>query len=228
MAKIVGTMGHDAGSTALTGDEMNDVIFGLAGDDELNGGGGDDRLVGGDGADMLDGGEGSDWAEYYRSDIGVRVNLADGTASGGQAEGDTFASIENVRGSMGADAITGDGMNNMLDGHDGDDTLDGGDGDDRVGGGDGNDMLMGGMGADVLHGGTGMDTLQGGDGKDWLSGGAGADVIDGGAGMDDVAASNPASRSTSGVWMTTTRQRTPGEISSPASSTSTGRRTPTC
>ena len=42
------------------------------------------------------------------SPMGVTINLNDGTARGGDADGDTIGSdIENVRGSMHDDALTG-------------------------------------------------------------------------------------------------------------------------
>jgi Ca2+-binding RTX toxin-like protein len=60
----------------------------------------------------------------------VTVNLATGTASGGDAAGDTFSSIENLTGSAFADVLTGEGNANTLDGGAGADTLVGGDGND--------------------------------------------------------------------------------------------------
>ncbi|SME92844.1 Hemolysin-type calcium-binding repeat-containing protein [Tistlia consotensis] len=83
----------------ITGTDANDFINGRGGDDQLSGGGGGDYLLGGSGADVLHGGAGSDTASYLGSAAGVRVDLAAGTAGGGDAEGDTLDSIENLVGS---------------------------------------------------------------------------------------------------------------------------------
>ena len=135
-------------------------------------------LEGGAGADVLEGGEddgsGGDTAQYVRSNAGVTVDLATGTAQGGHAEGDTLTGIESVRGSDHADVLTarnGDSSRIPVAGS----TLWGNKGDDRLQGGMGNDRLSGGKGNDVLEGGEGNDILEGGDGADRLDGGEGED-----------------------------------------------------
>ena len=55
----------------------------------------------------MDGGAGFDALAYTNSGAAVTVNLALGTASGGQANGDTFANIEQVFGSAFNDSLTG-------------------------------------------------------------------------------------------------------------------------
>ncbi|MCH8038703.1 MAG: hypothetical protein IIC53_16505, partial [Proteobacteria bacterium] len=135
---LIGTDGIDA----IFGRGGNDTLFGLDGDDLLDGGIGDDILHGGAGADVLDGGEGSDWASWAGSPEGVSIDLAAGTASGGDADGDTLISIENLEGSDFADTLSGD---------------------------DGANVLSGGIGDDTLHGGAGADVLDGGEGSDWAS-----------------------------------------------------------
>ena len=77
---------------------------------------------------------------------------------GGDAEGDTYFSIENLIGSDYADALVGNDGNNLLVGRFGDDLLDGRDGDDILSAGAGNDTLKGGGGADWLGGHEGIDT----------------------------------------------------------------------
>ena len=190
--KLTGT--DDSESIAgLAGD---DTIYGLGGDDSLSGGAGADLLMGGAGADTLKGGtstydhdgdalneDGStntdatpeiphlDTISYMGSPMGVTINLHDGTARGGHAEGDTLGEdIENVMGSMYDDTITGTddvnvgnslwglGGNDTLSGREGEDKLYGGAGDDSLDGGDENDTLEGGPGADTLIGGLGADT----------------------------------------------------------------------
>src|SRR5262245_49661905 len=135
----VNRTGTDAAQT-LAGGDFDDTLSGLGGHDVLHGNGGNDTLDGGAGNDTLIGGAGSDTASYASSVAGVTVNLGAGTASGGDAAGDTLSEIENLIGSAHADALTGDGDDNVLDGGAGNDTLDGGAGDDTMIGGAGNDV----------------------------------------------------------------------------------------
>ncbi|WP_395681461.1 beta strand repeat-containing protein [Inquilinus sp.] len=147
MARIDGTEGNDE----LSGTDADDEIYGYGGDDQLYGGrGGDDLLSGGDGfdtfdggdgADTLDGGTGDDLVYYSYNHWPVTVNLATGTASGGEANGDVLISIERIIGSRYGD------------------TLIGSDGNDRLNGQAGNDILRGGGGADTLDGEDGIDTV---------------------------------------------------------------------
>ena len=141
----------------LTGNSIANGLKGGAGADVLNGGAGDDVLNGGVSADALDGGAGIDTASYADATSGVSLNLAAG-GTGGEAAGDTFASIENAIGSIWGDVIVGTGGANTIDG------------------GVSNDVLFGGFGADTLIGGAGQDRLLGGVGADVLDGGVGSDV----------------------------------------------------
>ena len=183
----------------LVGAHGPNRLGGYRGDDELDGREGDDWLDGGPGADLLRGGEGNDTASYVFSALttgqGVEVRLHNGTARGGEAEGDSFditvffgdaedmvqllfiPDIENLHGSTLADILAGDLRDNRINGDAGDDVLYGG-----PGGGD--DLLMGGPGDDRLYGGIGNDTLQGGPGDDQLRGGPDDDILDGGEGDD--------------------------------------------
>jgi Ca2+-binding RTX toxin-like protein len=138
-----------AGDDTINGGDGNDLLRGDAGDDTLDGGFGVDWLRGGTGADVLNGWAGTDWADYITSSAGVTVNLLTNTATGGDAEGDTFLFIERVYGSSHDDHITGDNGVNYLRGWSGD------------------DQLFGGIGNDYLQGGLGADALDGGDGSDW-------------------------------------------------------------
>lgn len=139
----------DATNETITGTALNDIISagdgtdqvnGLGGDDTLNGGLGNDTVNGGDGNDTLTGGLGNDTlvggagvdtAIYSGSNAGVTVNLATGSASGGQGT-DTLSEIENVVGTAFNDTLTGDGNANTLNGNGGQDTLNGGAGRDRL------------------------------------------------------------------------------------------------
>lgn len=155
----------------------NDTLFGLGGADILRGGDGRDTLIGGGNRDVLDGGRGADTADYSVHQQRVVADLADSSRNAFSAFGDTFISIESLRGSQANDSLRGDDRNNRLWGEDGDDRLFGRDGNDLMRGGDGNDMLAGGNGDDRLFGDDGDDVLLAQDGDDTLSGGAGADTF---------------------------------------------------
>ena len=204
----------DGGGDTLNGNMGDDMLFGGPGDDALNGGDGDDRLEGGPGADMLDGGmhsaksTGGDTASYTMSSEAVRINLyataipnpdlddpTQVVAAGGDAEGDEYEGIENLRGSAhndvlvgGAGPAVGGADKNIIWGQQGNDTIIGleefgsltvsnkdifygGKGDDTIKGGGGDDKLYGQLGDDNLQGGSGDDTLDGGPGMDMLYGG---------------------------------------------------------
>ena len=176
----------DDNANRLDGSAGNDVLLGRAGDDTLIGGEGNDALVGGEGADHLVGGSGNDTADYSGSAEAVAVDLSKGTGHGGDAEGDTFDSIENLKGSSHGDYLIGDAGANTIDGAAGDDRLAGEAGDDTMFGGAGRDVVDGGAGDDMLDGGAGDDVLLGGDGNDVLHGGTGDNLLLGGDG-DDIA-----------------------------------------
>ena len=141
------------------------------------------------------GGLGTDTATYIASAAGVNVSLMTGLGSGGDAEGDTLSTIENLTGSNQNDTLEGNGGNNVLAGGLGIDTLSyehalagvtvnltstkaqntigaGSDtlsGFENLTGSDFNDKLTGSTLANILHGGAGDDIL---------AGGAGADIFD--------------------------------------------------
>jgi Ca2+-binding RTX toxin-like protein len=140
----------DASAEQFTGTDLADTLDGGAGDDVLQGLGGADTLVGGDG---------SDTASYELATTGVVANLATPTANSGGAAGDSFATIENLRGSAHVDTLVGDAGANVLSGLAGNDTIEGGDGSDTLIGGDGDDTLRGDGGADMLTGGIGKDVF---------------------------------------------------------------------
>ncbi len=153
------TVAAGAGNDIIYGGNGNDALDGGLGADTIYGEAGNDLLYGGAGADLLDGGAGLDTASYTTSSAAVNVNLETGSASGGDAAGDTLYGIENLTGSSYDDSLTGNYLANQLDG------------------GAGNDFLYGNYGDDTLFGGTGNDLLQGGEGNDSLTGGAGTDIF---------------------------------------------------
>ena len=204
-----GTGGDAQGDTLtnienLTGSSNNDTLTGDASANILNGGAGDDILAGLGGGDTLIGGGGNDTVTYADSAQAVAVDLNAGTATGGDAAGDTLSAISNLTGSAFNDTLTGNALANTLTGGAGNDTLNGlagadtlngdagadvlngGDGDDTLNGGADNDTLNGDAGADVLNGGDGDDTLNGGADNDTLNGGDGADTLTGGLGDDNL------------------------------------------
>src|SRR6185503_11225342 len=140
---------------------------------------------------------------YATSSEAVTVDLGAGTAHGGDAEGDTLTSIENLCGSAFDDILRGDSGNNKLAGDAGNDTVSyanasagvtvslavtsaqktGGAGTDTLSGFENitgsafNDTLTGNAGDNVISGGTGDDILIGGGGNDTLDGGDGSDTV---------------------------------------------------
>lgn len=173
---LIGGAGDDeldggSGNDVLLGGDGNDVmdsgdgddtLDGGAGDDEMTGRGGNDLLIGGPGADVLEGRGGIDTASYATSSAGVAVNLAAGTGSGGDAEGDELDTIENVIGSAFDDTLTGNDSDNVLEGGAGNDLLNGGNGNDTLIGGLGNDIYVVNETGDVVAElpGEGTDTVQ--------------------------------------------------------------------
>jgi Ca2+-binding RTX toxin-like protein len=110
---------------ALNGGGGNDNFFGQFGNDTLQGGGGDDTLEGGVGADVLNGGTGSDTASYRNASQAVTASLENAAINGGEAAGDSYVSIENLRGSFLSDTLIGNSGDNMIDGNHGGDVYNG-------------------------------------------------------------------------------------------------------
>jgi len=95
--------------------DQADILRGFGGDDMLFGGSGNDILDGGPGADALIGGPGKDTVDYSSSGAGVTVSLLIGVGSGGEAQGDVLAGIENIVGSTHDDLLVGDsGVNTLI------------------------------------------------------------------------------------------------------------------
>lgn len=153
---INGTPNNDV----LVGTNGDDIINGLAGNDTITGGLGNDILEGGGGSDILDGGAGQDMVSYETSTNRVVINMLTDSITSGHATGDTFISIEDIRGTRFADTLTGDRGDNVFYGDGGFDILSGFNGDDTIFGGAGNDFITGGAGADTVDGGTGDDMMR--------------------------------------------------------------------
>jgi Ca2+-binding RTX toxin-like protein len=180
------------GITNLIGSSFNDTLVGSAGIDNV--------LVGGAGADAMNGNTGVDTASYASAKAGLVANLAAIANNTGEADGDTYAGIENLTGSAFNDQLTGNTGVNMLIGGAGADTLDGGAGLDTAayfgssaavavdltagtasGGDAAGDVLTN---FENLDGSAFNDTLSGTSAINVLDGGAGNDTLTGGAGND--------------------------------------------
>ena len=165
LAHIENVRGSDF-SDVLIGDGGANLLNGDDGNDVLQGGNGDDVLVGGSGHDVLSGGEGRDAVAYGASNAGVIIDLASGSASGGDANGDELVGIEDVSGSAHGDGLFGNGGANVLNGRDGADILKGGGGADTLIGGLGQDTMAGGSGADLFVWTSTAETAAAGDAAD--------------------------------------------------------------
>ena len=97
------------------------------------------------------------------------ADLAIPGANVGDAQGDTYTSIENLAGSYNVDTLRGNAAANVLFGGFGNDTLEGHDGNDTLFGEGDDDTLRGEAGNDILDGGIGADVLDGGIGADMAS-----------------------------------------------------------
>jgi len=153
-------------SQTISGGAFNDTLIGLGGDDVLNGSGGNDTLIGGDGNDVLRGGTGIDVMvggtgddTYYVDNIGDVV-----TELAGEGTDTVHTTISTT---------LGDNVENLVSDSAAGLTLTGNDLDNMIEGGAGNDQIQGGAGIDTaIFGGKHTDytvTLQG----ERLGGGAG-------------------------------------------------------
>jgi hypothetical protein len=168
-------------ANAIFGGDGNDILDGGAGNDILVGGAGNDRFLDYSGsADTMIGGTGDD--VYVVDNVLDRIfeHMGEGTelvlTSVDYALSGTAVENMRVTGNHGLQ-LTGNELDNVIEGGRGNDILFGEGGNDRLSGGDGDDVLRGGAGADVLNGGNGNDLLVGGAGADHLRGGEGADIF---------------------------------------------------
>lgn len=163
-------LGGTEDANTIGGGSGDDTLMGRGGNDLLVGGADNDVLIGGAGADSIEGGSGLDTADYSGAATSVFIDLDFGGVGHGfrgEAQGDTFSSVENITGSDFDDIIIGNNAGN---------TLSGGDGGDRLQSQNGGDLLLGGDGDDLLNRGSAV-TL----------GGNITNVYDGGEGFDVVA-----------------------------------------
>ncbi|MGZ8344914.1 MAG: beta strand repeat-containing protein [Allosphingosinicella sp.] len=192
---------------ALTGNALANRLTGAGGNDTLDGAAGADQLAGGLGNDL------------YRVDAGdtvvEAVNAGTDEVQTALAAYALTANVENLTGTLASgQALTGNGLANVVTGGGGNDTLNGGEGADRLTGGLGNDIYVfdaGDMVVEAANAGTdevrtalaaytlaaSVEKLTGtaatgqsltGNGlANQLAGGQGNDTLDGGAGPDQLA-----------------------------------------
>jgi len=145
---------------------VNETLCGMAGSDTLYGNEGNDTLDGGIGVDHLEGGTGDDGYNVDNmSDVVVEkagegydivsayVNYNLNTTNA--------ANVEGLRLYGTASTVTGNALDNVIEGNVNYDTLYGMAGNDTIYGNDGNDTLYGHDGNDTLDGGAGDDNLDG-------------------------------------------------------------------
>lgn len=190
------------GNDVITGGQMDDMLSGDGGVDQLRGGGGNDLIFFDEHDSVVEGGSGLDTA-IYTGTTGTTFNLqANGFESAYGGEGnDTFLAgyagysvalfggdgNDLLNASYTDDVVSGDGGNDTINARAGDDYVQGGSGNDVLRGETGDDILFGGDGIDDLNGGSGDDMLFGGSGNDVFWGDVGDDILDGGAGDDSLA-----------------------------------------
>jgi RTX calcium-binding nonapeptide repeat (4 copies) len=137
------------GSDSIYGGDGVDTLDGGRGDDVIYGGLGSDSIIGGAGGDDIVGEAGTDLVSFRKSTAGVNVNFATGEGIGGEADGDTYETVESFGGSNFADVFIGANVaTSRIDGYNGDDNLTGG---------SGADVFFGGAGADTINGLGGID-----------------------------------------------------------------------
>ena len=156
----------------LLGSDGDDIINTGSGDDVAIGGAGNDIIAGSVGDDFFDGGEGVDTLDFTYTSNDVAINLSTEIVTVGAFQEDIL-NFENVVAGSGDNVITGNELDNFLDG---------GAGTDNVFGDAGNDTLSGGAGFDFLFGGAGDDLFLFTEGSDqeWIrdfSAGAGSEDV---------------------------------------------------
>ena len=154
----------NSANNRLEGNNRNNLLDGLQGRDTMIGGGGNDTYVVDNVGDVV----------TESADKGTDQIILNNAA---QAANYLLpANVENVAVITGTNSrVTGNALDNVIEGGIGNDVFDGG---------AGNDTLVGAGGNDTLTGGRGNDSIDGGSGNDLMTGGAGDDtfVVDSGDG----------------------------------------------
>ncbi len=170
-------MGATNGDDILSGDNTDELLDLMAGNDVFRAWGGDDSVFGGDGNDFVNAGTGADFVEGGADQDTLNGGVGDDTLFGDEGEDRIYGGNDN-------DNINGGDGRDQLYGQNGDDVIFGGDGNDKAQGGAGNDFIHGGAQNDRLYGNGGRDTLLGGENNDQLFGGGHNDRLFGETGND--------------------------------------------
>ncbi len=178
----------DSGNATDAGDVLDgrggsDILSGFAGNDVLIGGADNDSFVFDDRSnqdfDSVEGGTGRDQLDFSERTIAVDISLAQFGSSqnigGGQMLQLLHEDMEGIIGTLAADQLLGNSLDNLLIGDPGNNPLRGAD--DRINGGSGDDILIGHAGNDDIIGSEGNDVIIGGYGSDRLVGSAGDDIL---------------------------------------------------
>jgi Ca2+-binding RTX toxin-like protein len=170
-----------SGGGTYTGNTMDNTFFSnTAGTSTINGLTGNDTLNQGDDThnaarETFHGGTGVDAVDYTQRTAALTVTMDNHTASGDGTEGDVIdIDVENLYGGGGADTLTGNALDNDIEGNNGGDTIAG------LGG---NDTLVG----DTMAGGTDTAALHGNDVADTAEPGAFNICVNAGASNAEVA-----------------------------------------
>jgi Ca2+-binding RTX toxin-like protein len=161
----------------ILGSNVDDTIFGLAGDDRIQANDGNDTINGGMGDDTIFGTAGADFIEGDAGIDSLHGGLGEDTLDGGIGN-------DLLVGGEDRDLLLGRDGDDELQGNAGEDTIQGGEGNDSLFGQEDNDFLLGNKGNDRLQGGIGDDSLLGNAGNDNILGQEGNDILDGGMGDD--------------------------------------------
>ena len=134
-----------------SGDNVEEALFGLGGDDFIDGRGGNNDLRGGDHPDEID------TVSYSKADAGVVVSLKHREATvgrGRRADHDLLVDFEILVGSRFDDELVGGDSEREISGGKGDDVIKGLHGNDTLRGDEGDDIIHPGADDDVVIGGT--------------------------------------------------------------------------
>ncbi len=161
------TIDWSSSTAAMTIDPANGTATGqgtdtFAGPTSFIGSAFDDVLIWDGTTTVFSGGDGTDTVDASADTAGVVIDLD-------ALDPDPADDLEVALGGSGDDDLTGNSVDNRLEGNDGNDDLSGSDGRDRLEGGAGNDDLSGDDGNDTLLGGLGDDSFTGGGGADTVS-----------------------------------------------------------
>jgi VCBS repeat-containing protein len=161
----------------VLGTEVSDMLYGDNSDDFINGLGGDDQIFGGEGNNFLLGGAGNDI--LYAGSGNDRLDGGDGNDLLFGSEG-----RNTLLGGAGDDTIYGGTSDDLIDGGNGNNQIYAAEGNNLIGTGSGNDVVYAGAGSDWVFTGEGNDVIYAAEGNNLIAAGAGDNIIYSGSGSD--------------------------------------------